>query len=185
MLIFFFGMKGSGHREFVPPSTTINSDFYCDALRFLRENVRRKRLELWGNHIWLYHDNMPAQITLKTTGFVTNNNMVIVPHPPFSPHLVPCDFLLFSKLKMKLKQRHFETVPHVQRESQAVLDNIKDSDFHGALKREKNGSLYTFPRRLFRRRWQTRLSKSDLVGELPNKLHTLLYLTIKTVQTTP
>jgi hypothetical protein len=33
---------------------------------------------------------------------------------------------------MKLKGRRFETASGIQRESQAVLDSIKDSDFHGA-----------------------------------------------------
>jgi hypothetical protein len=35
--------------------------------------------------------------------------MVIVPHPPYSPDLAPCDFALFPKLKMKLKGRRFQT----------------------------------------------------------------------------
>jgi hypothetical protein len=39
---------------------------------------------------------------LKTIKLVTNNNMVIVPHPPYSPDLAPCDFALFPKLEMKL-----------------------------------------------------------------------------------
>jgi hypothetical protein len=30
--------------------------------------------------------------------------MVIIPHPPYSPDLAPCDFALFPKLKMKLKE---------------------------------------------------------------------------------
>jgi hypothetical protein len=58
--------------------------------------------------------------------------MVIVPHPPYSPDLAPCDFALFPKLKMKLKERHFETLSNIQRESQVVLDSIKENDFHGA-----------------------------------------------------
>jgi hypothetical protein len=33
---------------------------------------------------------------------------------------------------MKLKGRRFETVSDIQRESQAVLDSIKENDFHGA-----------------------------------------------------
>jgi hypothetical protein len=40
-------------------------------------------------------------MSLKTTEFVTNNNVVIVPHPPYSPDLVPCDSTLFPKLRMK------------------------------------------------------------------------------------
>jgi hypothetical protein len=31
------------HSEFVPPNTTVNSDFYCDVVRRLRESVLRKR----------------------------------------------------------------------------------------------------------------------------------------------
>jgi hypothetical protein len=81
MLIVFFNMKGIVDREFVPPNTMVNPNFYCDVLRHLRENVRRKRPELWHNHNWLHHDNSPAHTSLKTTGFVTNNNMVIIPHP--------------------------------------------------------------------------------------------------------
>jgi hypothetical protein len=34
---------------------------------------------------------------------------------------------------MKLKGRRFETVPDIQRESQAALDSIKENDFHGTL----------------------------------------------------
>jgi hypothetical protein len=33
---------------------------------------------------------------------------------------------------MKLKARRFETVSDIQRESQAVLDSVKENDFQGA-----------------------------------------------------
>jgi histone-lysine N-methyltransferase SETMAR len=132
MLIVFFDVKGIVHREFVPPNTMVKPDSYCDVLRHLRENVRQKRLELWHNHNWpLHHDNAPTHTFLKTTVFVNNNNMVIIPHPPYSPDLTPYDFALFPKLKMKLKGRRFETVSDIQRESQAALDSIKENDFHG------------------------------------------------------
>jgi hypothetical protein len=76
--------------------------------------------------------------------------MVIVPHPPYSPDLAPCDFALFPKLKMKLKG-HFETVSDIQRESQAIHDSIKENDFHSYFQAwtKSVGSLYTFPRGLF------------------------------------
>jgi hypothetical protein len=32
---------------------------------------------------------------------------------------------------MKLKGQRFETVSDIERESQAVLDSIKENDFHG------------------------------------------------------
>jgi hypothetical protein len=92
-------------------------------------------------------------MSLKTTDFVTKNSMVIIPHPPYSPDLAPCDFALFSKLKMKLKGRRFETMSDIQSESQAVLDSIKENYIHGVFeawkkKQKTMGSLYMFPWRL-------------------------------------
>jgi hypothetical protein len=58
--------------------------------------------------------------------------MVIVPHPPYSPGSAPCDSAVFPKLKIKLKGLHFKTVSDIQRESQAVLDSIKENYFSGA-----------------------------------------------------
>jgi hypothetical protein len=40
--------------------------------------------------------------------------------------------VLFPKLKTKLKGRHFETVSDIQRDSQAVLNSIKENDFHSS-----------------------------------------------------
>jgi hypothetical protein len=100
----------------------------------------------------LHRDKAPAHTSLKTTEFVTNNNVVIFPHPSYLPDLAPCDFALFPKLKMKPKERRFETVSVIETESKAVLYSMKENDFHGTFERWKKKpvvSLYMFPRRLF------------------------------------
>jgi histone-lysine N-methyltransferase SETMAR len=95
------------------------------------QNVQRKRPELCCNHNrLLHHDNVPTHTSLKTTESVTNNNMVIILHPPYSPDLAPCHFALFPKLKMKLKGWRFETVSDIHRELHAVLKSIEQNDFH-------------------------------------------------------
>jgi hypothetical protein len=73
---------------------------------------------------------MTTHASPKTTQFVTRKNMAIIPHPSYSLDLVPCDFALFPKLKMKLEGRCFETVSDIQRKSQAALDSIKQNNFH-------------------------------------------------------
>jgi hypothetical protein len=70
--------------------------------------------------------------------------MVIVPHPACSPDLAACDFDLFTKLKMKIKGRRFETVSDIQRESQAVLDSIKEITSTVLLKRGKNDRIAAY-----------------------------------------
>jgi hypothetical protein len=74
--------------------------------------------------------------------------MDIVPHPPYSQDLALCDFALFPKLKMNLKGQHIETVSDIQSELQAVLNSIKENDFHGAFEAWK--LLCMFPRRLLK-----------------------------------
>jgi len=103
-----FDQKVIAHKEFVPPDQTVNAAFYVEILKRLRENVRRKRPDQWRNNTWLLrHDNAPAHAVLLTRRFLTENNMTVVPHPPYSPGLAPGDFFLFLKLKWSLRGEDF------------------------------------------------------------------------------
>jgi len=42
-------------------------------------------------------------------------NIPVLPHPPYSPDLAPCDFYRFPKLKSKLKGHHFGTMEKIQK----------------------------------------------------------------------
>jgi hypothetical protein len=55
--------------------------------------------------------------------------MTVIPHPPYSLDLAPCHFLLFSKLKLELKGRRFDTIEEIQAESQRVLDTLTENNF--------------------------------------------------------
>jgi histone-lysine N-methyltransferase SETMAR len=55
--------------------------------------VRRKRPDHWRNNTWLFqHDNAPAHAALLTRRFLNDNNVTVVPHPPYSPDLPPNTF---------------------------------------------------------------------------------------------
>jgi len=85
--------RGIVHREFVPPGMTVNADFYCDVLRRLRENVRRKRPQKWQNQkLIIQNDNAPAHMSFKVSQFLAKNSMTVIPHPPYSPDLAPVTF---------------------------------------------------------------------------------------------
>ena len=134
MLICFFDKVGIVHREFVQPGLTVNADFYCDVLRRLRENVRRKNPQkLQNQNLIIHHDKAPAHRSFKVSQFLAKNNMTVIPHPPslYSPDLTPCDFFLFPKLKLRMKGRRFDTIEEIQEESQRVLDTIPKTGFQG------------------------------------------------------
>jgi len=135
MLICFFDQKGTVHKEFVHSGQTVNGAFYVKILKCLRENVQRKRPDQWRNNTWLlHHDNVPAHAALLTQWFLTDNNMTVVPHPPYLPDFAPSDFFLFPKLKMKLKGRRFHELEEIQAELQSVLNTLQENDLQECLK---------------------------------------------------
>ena len=80
MLIVFFIIRGIVHHEFVPQCQTVNAQFYCSVLRRVREDIRRKRPELWRAGNWLLHDaNAPSHRALATREILAHNNVTTFP----------------------------------------------------------------------------------------------------------
>jgi transposase len=116
MLIVFFDIRGIVHHEFVLEGQTVNAEFYCNVLRRLRKDIRRKRPELWRAGNWLLHDdNAPSHRALVTHEFLTHKGIITLPYPPYSPDLAPCNFFLFPKMKLQLKVRRFDRVEKIQK----------------------------------------------------------------------
>ncbi|UYV76679.1 hypothetical protein LAZ67_14001721, partial [Cordylochernes scorpioides] len=111
LLTVFFDCRGVVHHEFLPQGRTVNKEYYLQAMRNLREAIRQKRPDLWKNKNWLlHHDNAPAHTSLLVRDFLAKNNTLMMPQPPYSPDLAPCDFLLFPKLKRPMKGRRYATL---------------------------------------------------------------------------
>jgi hypothetical protein len=116
--------------EFASPVQTMNGNFCCDDLRWLRENVQRQRSVKWRNNYWaLHHDNLPAHMLALVRQLLTSTKTIVIPHPPCSPDLAPCDFFLFTKMKLKLRGRRFENIDEIEAELQGVMKMLTQSDF--------------------------------------------------------
>jgi len=61
--------------------------------------------------------------------------MAVIPHPPYSPDLAPCDFFLFPKMKFKLKGHWFDTIEEIQAKSQRMLGSLIVKDFQEAFQK--------------------------------------------------
>jgi len=69
--------------------------------------------------------------------FLAKNKFALIPHPPYSPDLAPCDFFLFPKMKLKRKGRRFDTITENQAETQKVLDTLTEKDFQEAFQKRR------------------------------------------------
>jgi hypothetical protein len=58
----------------------------------------------------------------------------VIPHPSYSPDLAPCDFFLFPKMKLRLKEDRFDMTEEILAESQEVIDTLTFENFQGCMK---------------------------------------------------
>ena len=114
MLIAFFDIDGLVHHEFVPTGQTVNKEFYKTVLQRFHGAMRRHRPKKWRSGNWiLHHDNAPAHRAVTTNEFLVKHNIPLLPQPPYSPDLAPCDFFLFPQLKKTMKGRQFDYVEDI------------------------------------------------------------------------
>ncbi|UYV82755.1 hypothetical protein LAZ67_22000747 [Cordylochernes scorpioides] len=130
LLTVFFDCRGVVHHEFLPQGRTVNKEYYLQVMRNLREAIRQKRPDLRKNKNWLlHHDNPPAHTSLLVRDYLAKNNTLMMPQPPYSPDLAPCDFFLFSKLKRPMKGRRYATLDEIKTASKEELKRFLKNDF--------------------------------------------------------
>ena len=103
----FFGK--TGHVAIVPVEQrrTVNSEWYITiclpvAFQEVRKINRQRRNTL-------HHDNASSHTSAQTTAFLSTQNIDLMSHPPYSPHLAPNDFFLFPYVKNKMRDQRFST----------------------------------------------------------------------------
>ena len=60
--------------EFLPEGQTVNKEYYLSIMRRLREQIHRKRSDLWKENSWiLHHDNAPSHKAFIVNEFLALN----------------------------------------------------------------------------------------------------------------
>jgi hypothetical protein len=73
-------------------------------------------------------------VALSVREFLAKRSIPIVPHPPYSPDLAPCDFFLFPRLKSTLKGNQFQDITEIQLNMTWQLQAIPKKPTRHALK---------------------------------------------------
>jgi len=78
----------------------------------------------------------------------------VIPHPPYSLDIAPCDFFLFPKMKLKIKGWHFDSIEEIQTKLQNVMKTLTENDSEVLLITEVPlESPYQYQRGLLWRGW--------------------------------
>jgi len=91
-----------------------NQQYYIEILMELLERARRKLQELWRDGWTLHQEDAPAHNALSVNQVSANKNITALEYPTFSPHLAPCDFCFFPKIKSVFRGTHFVLVENVK-----------------------------------------------------------------------
>ncbi len=139
MLTVFVDQRGTVLAEFKDQGVTVDAENYCDLLRRLKENVQRKRPDLWVRRpdgyrkFNLHHDNAPPHTAVLTLAFIGESSIDMVPHPPYSPDLAVCDFFIFPRLKSELRGHRFQNIRDMKTGVLRTLRAIPQKDFEAAI----------------------------------------------------
>ena len=81
---------------------------------------------------WYFHqDNAPVHNSILVTDYLSKMGIKTVPHRPYRPHLAPCDFWLFPKLR----GCRYETIEEMKEAVRKVIDTLTQEEFHGAFQK--------------------------------------------------
>jgi len=114
---------GIVHKKWVPTGQTVNQYYYKDIFERLRKRVMRVCPNIATNWI-LHHDNATAHAVFFVAQFLTSKGITVMPQPPYSPDLAPCDFFLFQKTKSAVKGHHFESTKDIQWSVTQALNDV-------------------------------------------------------------
>ena len=124
----FFDTTGMIYMHWVPTGQTVNKEYYVEVLRDFRKRFRWKRPAFFKSGPWHFqHDNAPVNNSILVTDYLTKMGIKTVPHPPYSPDLVLCDFWLFPKFR----GCRYETIKEMKKAVTKVIDMLTQEDFHG------------------------------------------------------
>ena len=136
LMIPFFDSTGMIYTHWIPTGQTVNKEYYVEVLREFRKRFRRKRPALFKSSQWhFYEDNAPVHNSILVTDLLTKMGIKTAPHRPYSRDLAPCDFLLFPKLKEKLRGCRYETIEEMKEAVTKVIDTFTQEDFHEAFEK--------------------------------------------------
>jgi len=113
MLITLFNIKGIVQSEIISYNQTVNQAYYMKYWSSYVNNVCKKGPELWLNSWIIHHYNAPAHKAFSFKQFLTPTVITEIEYSPYSPHLAPNDFWLFSQIKSALKGRRFQVTEDI------------------------------------------------------------------------
>ena len=132
----FFSGEGVAIKVPAKKGKSITGKFYKDVvLKKLKKYYQKRRPATGFKHVRLLHDKAPAHTSAIVTAFLKKEKITVLPHPPYTPDLAPCDFFLFPKLKAFLAGRKYQSRQALGSAIHQYLITVSKSAYRDAFKK--------------------------------------------------
>jgi len=130
LFTIFFGTQGPICVDIMPQGSTITAQYYTDQVlpQVLQHRSETAPTRV-GPRLLLHHDNAAPHKAKLTQEYLETQGIALVPHPPYSPDLAPCDFWLFPKIKARLAGRPFQRIQDLAKAVHSELRTIPQSEY--------------------------------------------------------
>ncbi|KAL0901883.1 hypothetical protein ABMA27_007038 [Loxostege sticticalis] len=135
MATIFWDSQGIILIDFMEKGKTITGAYYAALLGKFHEVLMMKRPHLAKKKVIFHHDNAPAHTSAIATSKLVELRYQLLPHPPYSPDLAPCDFFLFPNMKKWLGGKRFSFNEEVEAETEAYFSGFDKAYFFDGLKK--------------------------------------------------
>ena len=120
-----------------PSRHTVTDRFYKNSvLKNVKEFYNKKRPSKGWSEVYLLHDNASShkcEVRLLSL-FLASEKVKVLNHPPYSPHLSPCDFFLFPRLKKVLSGNKYTSRSSLGSAVYQCLQQIPKEDYLSAFR---------------------------------------------------
>jgi histone-lysine N-methyltransferase SETMAR len=112
--------------EFLPMGQKYNSQFFTETvLPSIDKKLPECHPKSPTTAAHLHVDNAKPHTSKISIEKIEELGFILVPQPPYSPNLAPCDFFLFGYLKQHLEGKHFTREDQMIAAVRDVFDKIR------------------------------------------------------------
>ena len=138
MFTIFFNSQGPVCVDIMPQDSTITAQYYTTEVipKVIAQRQAAAQTRS-GPKILFHHDNAGPHKARLTTNYLDEIDVGVLPHPPYSPDLAPCDFWLFPKIKNKISGRPFNRIQDLAKAVHSELRGIPTSEYRECFEKWK------------------------------------------------
>jgi len=135
MATVFWDLQGVIYIDYLEKGQTVTGLYYAELLGRFAAELQKIRPHLAKKKVLFNHDNAPAHTSALAKVKLVELGYELLPHPPCSPDLAPCDIFLFPNLKKSLAVQKFASNEEVIAPTEAYFEDLEKTYFSDGLKK--------------------------------------------------